>query len=168
MSDLSAETVVWIWVLGLFAVGLLLIVLDVFVTPGVDVVGFLGLVSICAGIAYAYMELGPGSALLAAVLSLASLSAMAWLAYRHSPWKRLVLRSTMEQDRSPDVVARGPALVAGQAGQAMSALRPGGRARFGDRTVDVVTEGGFVDRGAEITVLRVTGHRVVVETRNDS
>ena len=165
MSDLGAETIVWIWVLGLFVFGFLLIVLDVFVTPGVDIVGFLGLVSVCAGIAYAYMELGTASALLAAALGVASLSAMAWLAYRHSPWKRLVLRSTMGQDQARDTVASGPALVDGQTGQALTALRPSGRAQFGNKTLDVVTEGAFIDQGTEITVLRVAGHRVVVQAR---
>ena len=167
MSDLSPETIVWIWVLGLFVLGFVLIVVDIFVTPGIDIVGVLGLVSVCAGIAYAYVALGPRSALVAATLGLASLSTMAWLAYRHSPWQRLVLQSRIGRDQTCDQVASGPILADGQIGKALTALRPSGRAQFGDRVVDVVTEGDFIDKGTEITVVKVTGHRAVVQTRTD-
>ncbi|MFC1525616.1 NfeD family protein [Candidatus Latescibacterota bacterium] len=158
MNGLSAETIVWIWVLGLFVLGFILIVLDIFVTPGFDLVGVLGLVSVCAGIAYAYVELGAESARLAAILGLGSLATMAWLAYRHSPWQRLVLESRIGQSQSCDPVASASTVVAGQTGRTLTALRPSGRAQFGDTTADVVTEGDFIDKATEITVVRVAGH----------
>ena len=42
-------------------------------------------------------------------------------------------------------------------------MRPAGRARFGDTTFDVVTEGEFIDKGDRIKVLKVAGNRIVVE-----
>jgi len=50
----------------------------------------------------------------------------------------------------------------GDHGIADSALRPAGRVRFGDDYVDVVTEGAFVDAGAEVRVMQIRGNRVVV------
>ena len=50
----------------------------------------------------------------------------------------------------------------GDHGLADSALRPAGRVRFGDQYVDVVTDGAFVDAGAEVRVLQIRGNRVVV------
>ena len=47
-------------------------------------------------------------------------------------------------------------------GTAVSPLRPAGKARFGDEYVDVVTEGGFVEKGSEVRVIRIRGNRVVV------
>ena len=40
--------------------------------------------------------------------------------------------------------------------------RPAGRARFGERRVDVVTEGDFIARDARIEILEIAGNRVVV------
>ena len=55
--------------------------------------------------------------------------------------------------------------MAGQTGESRTPLRPSGRAQFAGKSVDVVTEGDFIDKGTAITVLRVTGHRIVVQRR---
>jgi hypothetical protein len=56
----------------------------------------------------------------------------------------------------------GPAV--GDVGVAHTPLRPGGKGRFGERAVDVMAMGDFLDRGTPIRVVRVTGNQVFVET----
>jgi membrane-bound serine protease (ClpP class) len=51
----------------------------------------------------------------------------------------------------------------GATGVAETNLRPSGKGRFGDRLVDVVTEGDMVERGKPITIVEVQGSRVVVK-----
>jgi membrane-bound serine protease (ClpP class) len=51
----------------------------------------------------------------------------------------------------------------GEVGVAQTALRPAGRAEFGDRLMDVVTEGEFVDRGDKVRIREIHGNRIVVE-----
>jgi membrane-bound serine protease (ClpP class) len=50
----------------------------------------------------------------------------------------------------------------GDVGQAISPLRPSGKMQVGDCTVDVVTEGDFVESGSEVKVIGKQGARVVV------
>ncbi|MDB5387155.1 MAG: signal peptide peptidase SppA, type [Planctomycetaceae bacterium] len=50
----------------------------------------------------------------------------------------------------------------GETGNTVSILRPSGKAQFGDRMVDVVSEGPFIDPGKPIQVIEVNGNRVVV------
>ena len=54
--------------------------------------------------------------------------------------------------------------VVGDVGVAHTPLRPGGKGRFGERTIDVLASGDFLDRGTPIRVVRVTGNQVLVET----
>lgn len=61
-------------------------------------------------------------------------------------------RTTLEQDRQ----------LVGQTGVAFTALRPAGKARIGDRFLDVVSDGSFIQQGATIQVVEVLGNRVVV------
>jgi membrane-bound serine protease (ClpP class) len=50
----------------------------------------------------------------------------------------------------------------GEHGIADSPLRPAGKARFGDRFVDVVSDGVFIDREKPVRVVEIAGNRVVV------
>jgi len=56
----------------------------------------------------------------------------------------------------------------GMYGVATSMLRPAGRARFGDRTLDVMTRGEFIEKGRPVVIIQAEGNRLVVtEARED-
>ena len=47
-------------------------------------------------------------------------------------------------------------------GKTASSLRPTGKAMFGDKYVDVVSDGAYIDHGTEIEVIRLAGNRIIV------
>jgi membrane-bound serine protease (ClpP class) len=51
----------------------------------------------------------------------------------------------------------------GQEGVALTYLRPSGTAQFGERRIDVVTDGKFVEAGTKVRVIKVSGFVVTVE-----
>lgn len=51
----------------------------------------------------------------------------------------------------------------GVRGTATTPLVPGGKARFGNRVLDVITEGELIGRGSEVVVVEVRGNRILVE-----
>ncbi len=53
----------------------------------------------------------------------------------------------------------------GEAGVALTSLRPAGKAEFAGQPRDVVTEGEFVEKGTRVEVLAVHGRQVVVAPR---
>jgi membrane-bound ClpP family serine protease len=55
----------------------------------------------------------------------------------------------------------------GARGTTATPLMPGGKARFGRRVLDVVTDGDFVPLGAEVVVAEVHGNRIVVHPVED-
>lgn len=50
----------------------------------------------------------------------------------------------------------------GHTGVVVSALRPGGKARFGEDVMDVVTQGEMVDEGADVKIIAYSGSTAVV------
>ena len=74
---------------------------------------------------------------------------------------RLFLRATDPAAKEADAAA-AEALPDGAQGTAESALRPAGIGVFGGRRISVVTEGGFIEAGAPIEVLRSEGKKTVV------
>ena len=51
----------------------------------------------------------------------------------------------------------------GQEGTAISPLRPGGKAQFGDTLLDVITQGEGVEKGARVRIIGHSGSAPVVE-----
>ena len=51
----------------------------------------------------------------------------------------------------------------GRRGTTTTQLTPGGKARFGDKLIDVITDGDVLPSETEIEVVEVYGNRVVVE-----
>jgi len=145
-------------VVVLILAGVILLALET-VLPGL-VAGLAGFACLVAAVVVAYARLGPetGNLVLFSLAGGLVVAAVLWV--RYFPNSRLgglfVTRRTignLEVER-PEFV--------GQTGTALSNLRPSGTAMIGGRRVDVVTEGGMVERGAPIKVLAVEGLRVVV------
>ena len=51
---------------------------------------------------------------------------------------------------------------AGDVGRAVTRLAPSGKAEFGAGTVDVVSNGEFIEPGSTVCVCEVSGNRIVV------
>ena len=51
----------------------------------------------------------------------------------------------------------------GATGQAFTALRPAGTIVIGGKKINAVSSGDFIDNGATVKVIEVSGNRVVVE-----
>ena len=81
---------------------------------------------------------------------------------RTSFYHRIVLLSTVHGSPAIAVASTSP-IQLGQSGTARSMLRPAGKADFAGHTVDVITQGEFIDPGSAIRIVAVNGMRVVVE-----
>jgi membrane-bound serine protease (ClpP class) len=161
----SDATLPWVYSVGLLILGFLLILLEIFIIPGMNIFGVLGFGTVCVGILFAYRRLGPAEALLIGVLGLGGTVALVWLLVRNGAWQRLVHDGKTDRESGFDSSTGELDDLLGAAGTTLTALRPSGRARFDERIVDVVTDGGFIAADAAIEVLEVHGNRIVVHER---
>jgi membrane-bound serine protease (ClpP class) len=74
---------------------------------------------------------------------------------------RLVSQTTSGTESVAEALDRQEKLV-GQVGVAVSVLRPGGKAQFGDLLVDVVSEGEMIEKGTRVRVIRHSSTEAVV------
>lgn len=158
----------------LFGLGVLLLAVEVFVTPGFGVIGGLGVLSLLAGLAFSL--LGPGSSPDAVVgvitrvltsLLVAAIAAVVLLRFLpRTPFgRKLVLDTGMTAEEgyvSPPAEDRE---LLGREGLASSPLHPSGLALIAGRRIDVVSDGEYIDAGEPIVVTRVDGNRIVVRKR---
>jgi membrane-bound serine protease (ClpP class) len=161
----------------LFAIGVILLAIEIFLIPGFGLTGALGIVAILVALTMAMIQRWPGGPLLPTwpqlqvpllKLSLGLLGAMigALIVGRFLPksslFRRLELAATTSA-AAGYTSSKGEAKdLLGATGVSETMLRPAGKGRFGERLVDVVTEGDLIEKGAPIKIVQVDGARVVV------
>jgi membrane-bound serine protease (ClpP class) len=162
-----------------FLLGLLLLGLEIFVVPGFGIFGISGVGLILFGLALATVERMPqspadwgvlGTSIVKFGLALVGAIAVAFTLTRYLPnipiANRLLLPSPDEEEHLDPVRAAQAAealALLGAIGTSATMLRPAGMAQFGERFLDVVTEGSFVPAGAQVQVVEIEGNRIVVK-----
>ncbi|MCG3150379.1 MAG: hypothetical protein PCFJNLEI_03863 [Verrucomicrobiae bacterium] len=160
----------------LFAIGLALLLVEIFVLPGFGIAGISGIALILVSLLMAMVERWPGAPMITwpeleiPVLRVAggfvgSVIIMLLLG-KYLPQTSLFQKLELSTSTS---VAAGYTTSAGTAasllnatGTAETQLRPSGKGRFGSQLVDVITEGDLIEKGAVIRITEVHGSRVVV------
>ena len=148
----------------IFVAGLILLVVEIFVTPGFGVPGLMGIVAIMGSIAWA----SPSMTYAVTSLALALVGAIVLIAVSlkfgktRKAWSRLIL--SLKQENTGGYVAPSMQLaeLAGKIGIAATTLRPSGTAVIENSRIDVVTDGEFIEVNSQLEVLRVEGTRVIV------
>ncbi len=149
-------------ILLLTLVGFLMLACEVFV-PGM-VLGTLGMLCLLAAVAFAYTSFGAatGTLVLAGVSIVTMIGFVTWMfAFPHTAiGRRIMLRTSLDVGEGDRVSPAGDLI--GQQGEAITPLRPSGKARFGERKLDVVAETGFIETGEKIIVIAQENTRVIV------
>jgi membrane-bound serine protease (ClpP class) len=147
------------WAVGLLVAAALFCFLEVF-TPSMGILTALGLC--CAvGSCWAAFTVGPGTGAAFVGLNIAGIVGGFLVGFKVLPHSPLAHRGSHLED-GPYEPVEAVADLAGASGAAHTDLRPGGTALISGRKVDVVAEGGYIDRGTRVRVVRVEGTKVVV------
>lgn len=187
-SHFLGGTAGWLEVM-LFVLGAGCLAMEIFVTPGFGVFGISGIVLCIVSFVLAMQTTiiprttsdlqGFTNAVLTVAGSIAGVIVLGVSVSRYLPnipyFNQMVLtppgfdpealgprlRPDLQTDAPNPLLQRDDSLV-GRTGQSMTMLRPAGRAQIGDDYVDVVSEGAFIPAGKKVTVVEVSGMRVVV------
>jgi membrane-bound serine protease (ClpP class) len=164
----------WPFLVVLAGIGLVLV--EVFVVPGIGVAGVLGVACVLVGLVGSFLgapldtpqgrsDLAAGIGTVAGGLIVAI--GLAWVLLRVVPQSRVVRGITLQAvagGTPAPVPVRDPSLPeVGARGRALTPLRPSGKAVFAGRIHDVQAVGAMVDAGAGVTVVRASGYSIEVE-----
>jgi len=155
-----------IWVVMLLAVGLAVMVLEVFVPSG-GILGFLSLTAIIAAIATAFLELGSTAGLVVLAVATVVVPIVLALAFRWFPETPLGRRVLPPPPDPVDVVpsaARRQELgkLVGRRGRAVTEMLPWGIVEIEGVRLEAVSEGGPVERSEPVEAVGVQGRDLVV------
>nr|WP_239565312.1 NfeD family protein [Brevibacillus fulvus] len=151
--------------LGLFLIGLLLMVLELFV-PGM-IVGLIGFVCMISGLALAAYDIRQGLLALALAMLITVIVAvvLAKIYGIRGFWRKLILEDA-QRNEAGYVAAKDQRELLGQHGLALTPLRPAGIVNIQGMRVDAVSQGAYIEPGSSVIVVQVEGARVVVSKAN--
>lgn len=157
-----------LWIAALVAVGLVMILLEVFVPSG-GVLGLLAIVALGAGVVTAFYELGPLAGLVVLTAVFVAVPIILVLAFRWFPLTPLGRRVLPPAPAADDVIPDSAERVklrafVGRFGQTKSELLPWGRIEIDGRRFEAVSEGGPIAEGAAVEIVGVQGKALVVRS----
>jgi len=140
--------------------GLLLLILEFTVIPGVTIAGIGGVAMLIWSIYLAFSTYGTlaGFVTLLVILILAPL--MVYYIFRTKAGRKMVLETNIEGKVDGVPVDK---IRVGDTGITIGRLAPSGKARINGETVEAQSTGSFIDHNKPVRVLKVLANKVIVE-----
>lgn len=151
-------------IITLILLGLLLVLAEILLIPGVGIAGVLGLLAMGGSCAYAFMEMGNMTGIIVTSVNAVLLVALIIWVLRAQTWKRLSLETNID---SKAVVPEVEVSV-GDKGRSVTRLAPMGTVRFGDNSLEVTSMEGLIDPGMDVQVVAIEDGKIYVAIVNNN
>lgn len=157
----------------IFFMGIILLLIEIFIIPGFGITGISGIILILLGIFLSLIK-QPSTTSRAQLmqafytlnLTIVITFVIVVLFWKFLPktglWKRVVLDfSETKKGGFQSATSLEPYL--GKTGKTTSCLRPSGKAIIKGTSVDVISEGEFIDKDKKIKVIKVETNKIIVK-----
>jgi len=169
------------WEVAAILLGIALIGIEIFVTPGFGVPGILGLILLFGGLVTTFIPRGglfPSTqeaqsnllqGMVTVVLAMVTAGAGFYVIARHMrslPYFRgMILTDAGEEPVEPMLraMADDDAVAVGDEGECVTPMRPAGRVLMDGRIIDAVAEFGYIPENSRVRVVSATPFRIGVE-----
>ena len=163
------------WVI-VFVVGLVLVIVELFVFPGTYIAGIAGAVLMLVALVMGMVDMYPGAPIvptmpqlrlplrdisMAVLVSFGLALVLARFLPKTSLFHQLVSQTASGVSSVAALEAQQTARL-GRTGVSISPLCPGGKARFGDDLLDVITRGEMVEKNRPVKIIGHSGPNDVV------
>lgn len=141
--------------------GVALLVVEMFLIPGVGIAGVFSALSLSASVALAYYLISPmaGHVTLFAVLVVAVVAVVAFL--KGKTLDKMALQTNV--DSRVDLIA-GSSVQAGQEGLTVSRLAPMGKVRVGEEEFEAKSLSSFIEEQTPVSVVKIEGNVLIVKS----
>ncbi|HBH21340.1 MAG TPA: serine protease [Rikenellaceae bacterium] len=149
----------WITAALIFA-GILFMLVELLLVPGVGIGGILSLASLCAACWYTFVYIGSGSGWTVLVLVLILLVVSICMALRAKTWKRFELKTEVTSKVNDESSSLHPH----DRGTAQTRLAPMGTGRFGDVVCEVKSsDNSMIAAGTPLEIVTIEDNQVIVK-----
>lgn len=148
----------------LILLGLVLLLIEFAVIPGVTIAGIGGFLLLAASVYIAFTELGTAAGFITLIVVLILAPAMVYYFFKSRSGRKMILEKNI--DGKVESIPPGKIAV-GDAGKTIGRLAPTGKVRVNGEVVEAQSTGAFIDHNSEIKVLKILSNKIIVEPLNN-
>ncbi|MBN2487137.1 MAG: hypothetical protein JXB34_14280 [Bacteroidales bacterium] len=150
-------------IISLIILGIVLLMVEFLVIPGVTVAGIAGTIFIVGGIIVAYFFKETRTANIITISTLSLLVLAIALGFKSKTWEKFGLKSEIDSHASADIAE---VYKVGDKGKTISRLAPIGTVLINGTIVEAHSLGGFIDPGKDVVIVRTEKNKLFVELIN--
>jgi len=145
----------------LILLGILLLLIEFLIIPGVTVAGIGGVLLIGGGVLAAYVRYGVmyGNITLAATVLV--LIIIFIVALRTRTWKKIALDTKI--DSSVENIKKEGRFMVGERGKTVTRLAPIGKAIFNNKIIEAKSLSGYINENTEVEIIKIQNTNVIVK-----
>lgn len=148
----------------LILLGLVLLLIEFAVIPGVTIAGIGGFLLLAASVYIAFTELGTAAGFITLIVVLILAPAMVYYFLKSRSGRKMILEKNI--DGKVESITPGKIAV-GDAGKTIGRLAPSGKVRVNGEVIEGQSTGAFIDHNTEIKVLKILSNKIIVEPLNN-
>jgi len=149
-------------VLFLIFLGILLLLLEFVVIPGITIAGIGGVIFLGVSIYMAFETYGVAAGFVALAFVMIATPLLIYRFFKGRTGKRMILESEI----TGKAFEFADTIHVGDEGITLGRLAPMGKVRINNQTVEAKSIGGFVDQQVRVRVLEVLKTQIIVEPLN--
>ncbi len=147
-------------VITLLLVGVALLIIELFLIPGLSVAGIAGLLFMSGGVYYAYAQVSSTAGHLSLFGSVLLLGIAVWFFVKSKALDKMSLKTEIDSKVDP---LQGMNIQVGDLGIASSRLAPMGKIKIKNWTLEAKSLDDFIDQDTKVVVVEVNKTNVIVE-----
>lgn len=144
----------------LILLGLVLLLIEFAVIPGVTIAGIGGFLLLAASVYIAFVDYGTGAGFLTLTVVLILAPAMVYYFFKSRSGKKMILGTQIDgkvDGFNPENIK------VGDIGKSIGRLAPMGKIKVNGEVVEGQSTGSFIDQNTEVRVLKIHSNKIIVE-----
>ena len=150
-------------IIVLIILGLLLLMLEVVVIPGITIAGIGGFLMLGASVYIAFSQFGTVPGIITLAFVLIASPVLIYYLFKSKTGKQMVLQTRITGKIEAFDSSK---IKTGDTGRTIGRLAPTGKVRVNGEVAEAQSTGNFIDHTVEIIVIKVVENKIIVEPIN--
>jgi membrane-bound ClpP family serine protease len=145
----------------LILLGIILLLIEFLIIPGVTVAGVGGVLLIAGGVFAAYLRYGVMYGNITLATTVLVLIIIFIVALRTRTWKKIALDTKI--DSSVENIKKEGRFMVGERGKTVTRLAPIGKAIFNNKIIEAKSLSGYINENTEVEIIKIQNTNVIVK-----